>query len=66
MTLKGEPLKRKVVFEEALENVINFLRHYIVFLKLIHLLKLHLTAGEPLFRGHPQDRGRCPLNRGVP
>ena len=36
ITLKGEPLKRKVVFEEALENVINFLKHYVVFLKLIH------------------------------
>ena len=22
------------------------------------------NSAEPLFRGHPRDRGKCPLNRG--
>ena len=30
---------------------------------LIHSL---LNAAEPLFRGHPREHGKCPLNRGIP
>ena len=30
-----------------------------------HIDSIWITV-EPLFTGHPLDRGKCPVNRGVP